>query len=335
MGGRVRMIDLHLHLAGSLSAETVLCLAERQNYPLPANNARNLKSYISAGRKCTSMEQCLTCAELPFALLQTEDALRYATYDIIKRLDASKMRYAELRFAPQLHTDAGLTQSMACAAVIDGLNEALGECKYMLGAQIILCCMRSDSNEDENLQTVRLAKEFLGKGVAALDLAGEGSAYCSHSFERIFELAAELDVPFVIHADTTAGVKKAIDMGVRRVGNGLRICDSEELLELVTDKGIALEMCPSGDLQTGAIAKIKQYPLRPLLKRGAIVTVNTDNMTVHDTSIKREYTVLKNSISLTAEEEKMLLLNAVYASFLDEDKKQRLSQIIYEQWLYG
>ncbi len=332
------MIDLHLHLDGSLSAETVIKLAAEQNYPLQANDAKSLKSYLCAGKRCANVEQYLECFELPMAVLQTSEALRYAACDLVKRLDLSKMRYAEIRISPQLHTAGELGQSEVVEAVLKGLDEALEGCKYMLGAQLILCCMRGENNEEENMQTVRVAKEMLGRGVCAIDLAGAEDIYCRRNFGKIFELASSLSVPFTIHAGESSGaesVREAIEMGAKRIGHGVRICEDEEVLGLVIDKGIALELCPTSNLQNGAIAKIKQYPVQSLLKRGAIVTVNTDNMTVSDTTIKKEYAFLKKSLSLTAEEEKMLLLNAVYASFLDEEKKQKLSRIIYEQWLYG
>lgn len=329
------MIDLHLHLDGSLSAETLIKLADECGVELPATDAKSLKSYICVSKRCESLEQYLKCFELPLAVLQSGRAINYAVGDLVKRLDVSKMRYAEIRFAPQLHTKNSLSLREAVEAAVRGLEDALGKCKHMVGAQLILCCMRNGS-KDDNFETVRAAKEMLGSGVAAVDLAGAEGLYKTEGFRDVFALAESLDVPFTIHAGEADGpesVRAAVEMGARRIGHGVRMCESEEVTNLVIDKGIALEMCPTSNIQTGAVGKIKDYPIRTLLKKGAIVTVNTDNMTVSDTNLKKEYTVLKNSLSLTAEEEKMLRLNSVYASFLSEEEKQNLYEQIYKNGL--
>lgn len=105
-------------------------------------------------------------------------------------------------------------------------------------------------------------------------------------------------------------------------------------MELVIEQGIALELCPSSNIQTGAVHSLREYPIRRFLNAGVIATVNTDNRTVSGTTIKKELALLRQGISLTAEEEKMLLLNAIYASFLPEEEKQTLSEQIYVHGCY-
>ncbi len=330
------MIDLHLHLDGSLDVQTILKLAKECDIVLPGSNARELKPYICAAKRGGNLDSYLNCFELPISLLQTKDALRYASRKLIKRLDNNKMCYAEIRFAPQLHTQNYLSQAEVVEAVIEGINEGCEISKNMK-ANLILCCMRGESNENENLETLNVAKYFLGSGVCALDLAGAEATYKTGNYKKLFELSSRYDIPFTIHAgeaDGAQSVREAIEMGAKRIGHGVRVCEDDEVLEMVISHGIALEMCPTSNVQTGAVSKIKEYPIRRLLKMGAIVTVNTDNMTVSDTDIKKEYTLLKNSLSLTAEEEKMLLLNAVYAAFLPEEDKQILSENIYLHGLY-
>lgn len=132
-------------------------------------------------------------------VLQTAFAIEYAVSELILRLDAAGMRYAEIRFAPQLHMQNGLTQQEIVEASLCGLQKGIGSSKHMK-AQLILCCMRGEDNEQENEQTVHLAKAYLKKGVAAVDLAGAEGLYPTQRYQSLFALAARLDVPFTIHA---------------------------------------------------------------------------------------------------------------------------------------
>ena len=330
------MIDLHLHLDGSLSVQTLIKLAEENNISLPGDSVKTLKPYICAPKKCNDLNEYLKYFEIPLSVLQTSSALEYAAYDLVKRLDDMKMNYAEIRFAPQLHTMGSLSQADAVEAVSKGIGKALDSCKRMK-ARVILCCMRADGNEKENIETINCAKSFLNDPVVAVDLAGAEGIYQTRSFKKVFDLAQKYDIPFTIHAGESGGpesVRAAIEMGAQRIGHGIRACEDEKVLEMLIERNIAFEMCPTSNLQTGGVGKIKEYPIRRLLKMGAIVTVNTDNMTVSDTDIKKEYALLKKSLSLTAEEEKMLLLNSVYASFLPEEDKHTLSEEIYKYGLY-
>ena len=129
------------------------------------------------------------------------------------------MLYAEIRFAPQLHTKKGLTQDQVVKAAILGLQEALAGSFFK--AKLILCCMRGTDNLEENLLTVRTAAAYLGRGVAAVDLAGAEALYPTEDYEKVFALARELSVPFTIHAGEADGAESvwaALRMGACRIG---------------------------------------------------------------------------------------------------------------------
>ncbi len=329
------MIDLHLHLDGSLDVDTILYLAQHDGVALPAWDAKGLRPYITAvGGK--GLSGYLRCFDLPLRVLQTPFSLTYAVSNLIERLDVEGMRYAEIRFAPQLHTQNGMSQREAVEAALRGVEQGVGRSRHMR-AQLILCCMRGAENQLENEQTVRLAGEYLGSGVVAVDLAGAEGEYPTADYRALFAEAARFGIPFTIHAgeaDGAQSVRAAVEFGARRIGHGIRMCEDEDVMELVIEQGIALELCPSSNIQTGAVHSLREYPIRRFLKAGVIATVNTDNRTVSGTTIKKELALLRQGISLTAEEEKMLLLNAIYASFLPEEEKQTLSEQIYVHGCY-
>ena len=323
------MIDLHLHFDGSLLPRTVLELAQEQGILLPAKEPDELKLFLTAPEDCESLNEYLEKFDLPLKVLQTREAVRKAMYILVSSLKEQGMLYAEIRFAPQLHTKKGLTQERVVQAALLGMQEALAGSFFR--CKLILCCMRGADNREENLLTVRTAAAFLGRGVAALDLAGAEALYPTEEFAEVFSLARELGVPFTIHAGEADGpesIEAALSFGASRIGHGVRTSEKPELLERLREQRIPLEMCPSSNVQTKAVPSLSQHPVLEFLRQGLCVTVNTDNMTVSDTTIEKELGLLSRELGMTAEEQKKLLLNAADAAFLTSEERWRLKDVI-------
>ncbi len=144
--------------------------------------------------------------------------------------------------------------------------------------------MRMEHNEKENMETIRLASKYLGKGVVAADLAGAEALYPTSSFEAVFKEAARKGVPFTIHAGEADGPKsiwEALRFGAKRIGHGVRCLEDEKLVEYLKEKQIPLEVCPTSNFQTRAVKG--EYPLKKMLEMGLCATLNTDNTTVSGT----------------------------------------------------
>ncbi len=323
------MIDLHLHFDGSLLPRTVLELAQEQNIALPASDPDELKLFLCAPSDCGSLNEYLEKFDLPLLVLQTKEAVRKAMYVLTSSLKEQGLLYAEIRFAPQLHTKKGMTQEETVKAAIQGMQEALAGSFFK--AKLILCCMRGADNREENLLTVRTAAAFLGRGVAAVDLAGAEALFPTEDFAEVFALAKELGVPYTIHAGEADGPESiwaALRMGASRIGHGVRACEDKELMEVLRERQIPLEMCPSSNVQTKAVPSFEEHPVLDYLRRGLLVTVNTDNMTVSDTTEEREYRLLSQRLGMTKEEHKKLLLNAADAAFLTAEERWRIKDVI-------
>ena len=323
------MIDLHLHFDGSLLARTVLELAKEQGIALPSEEPDELKLFLAAPADCGSLNEYLEKFDLPLLVLQTREAVRKGMHTLASSLKEQGMLYAEIRFAPQLHTKKGLAQEQVVKAALQGLQEAAAGSFFK--AKLILCCMRGADNREENLLTVRTAAAFLGRGVAALDLAGAEALYPTADYGEVFALAKELSVPFTIHAGEADGpesIRAALRMGASRIGHGVRAGEDPELLEELKERQIPLEMCPSSNVQTKAVPSLSEHPVLSYLRRGLLVTVNTDNMTVSDTTIEREFRLLKEKLGMTPEERRQLLLNAADAAFLTAEERWRLKDVI-------
>ncbi len=331
------MIDLHLHLDGSLDAEEILYLASLSNLPLPATDARGLTEMLSVTGECKSLGEYLEKFQLPLAVLQTEEAIEHAVYSLIGKLSKQGLCYAEIRFAPQLHLQNGLTQIQVVAAAVGGLQK--GNTAFRFASQLILCCMRGDGNFAENMETVKVAADYFQKGVCAIDLAGNEAVYATGNFQPVFAYAKERNVPFVIHAGEAAGpesVRAAVEFGAVRIGHGIRAVEDRELLALLREKHIPLELCYTSNLQTKAVQTPAEYPLMNFLEDGIAVTLNTDNMVVSNTSLKQEYQRIKDLYALNNIQLRCIAFHAVRGALVSETEKLQLQEIVentFDAWM--
>ena len=318
------LIDLHLHLDGSLSLESVRELARMQNIEVEADDEKLLK-LLQVGPDCKDLNEYLEKFDFPCSLLQKPEAITRSVENLRRELKEQGLLYAEIRFAPQLHLLQGLTQRQVVQAAVDGLK-AEG-----VKANLILCCMRSDRNREENLETVRLTAEFLGKGVCAADLAGAEALFATETFEDVFALARELKIPYTIHAGEAAGpesVYKALEFGAKRLGHGVRSAEDAALLKQLAQDGITLELCPTSNLNTNIFNSIEAYPLLSLMEAGVRVTINTDNIMVSGVSLQSEWEKVVKTFCLTKEQILQLQKNSAEAVFADDAvKKWLLEQI--------
>ncbi len=331
------MIDLHLHLDGSLNPADMVELARLSRVTLPVTDTDEIQKLMMVEPGCTNLGEYLEKFDLPIQVLQTKESLEYAVYRLVVRLQSQGLCYAEIRFAPQFHMRQGLTQREVVEAAVAGLHKGIKESG--MPAQLILCCMRGEQNHAENVTTVEIAEEFLKKGVCAIDLAGNEAAYPTKDYFDLFELAKARKMPVIIHAGEAAGaesVRQAIEAGAFRIGHGTHAVEDIQLFEKLREQGIALELCYTSNLQTRAVDAPENYPLGMFLDNGIAVTINTDNMTVSGTTLKKEYQLLEKQFALKPDEMQKFAENAAEAAFLNEEEKNKLKEQIrhsFVSWL--
>ena len=318
------LIDLHLHLDGSLSVKSVKELAAMQNIEIPEKEEELFK-LLRVNPDCKDLTEYLEKFAFPGKLLQTKEAIALSVYNLQEELKEQGLIHAEIRFAPQLHTLEGLSQREVIEAAIEGLNRS------DFSAELILCCMRGNDNHEQNLETVKLAKDYIGKGVCCIDIAGAEALFPTENFGDLFALARELEIPYTIHAGEADGPKsvyKALEYGTKRLGHGVRSLEDPALVEKIVAEGITLELCPTSNLHTCMFPCIEEYPLRKLMDAGVRVTINTDNMTVSGVTLESEFEKLIAAFNLTDEEIKDIARNSVRACFASEETKKVLLEKI-------
>ena len=337
----MKYIDLHLHLDGAITVDIAKKLAAMQGITLPGKDDEELKKKLQVPPDCTDLNQFLECFALPCSLLQTPEALSEAVRLVLSDCRKQGVVYAEIRYAPQLHTEQAMSQEDAVKAALAGLKAAgadgdvpdAGEGGSQIKANLILCLMRGEGNEAANEETLRLARKYLvpDGGVVAIDLAGAEALFPTSNYRDIFMEAKEAGVPFTIHAGEAAGadsVRDALSYGAVRIGHGVRSFEDKSVIDDIIQKNIPLEMCPTSNRQTHAVENMTTYPLMDYLEQGVCVTVNTDDPAIEGTTIGQEFAYLREQFGLTEEQERQLVKNAVEAAFTTEEVKAHLRELV-------
>lgn len=307
-------VELHCHLDGSISKGCIEDLLGRTVD----------KEELSVSEDCRDLAQYLEKFDLPLSALTNEEGLKAAGTDFIRTMHEEKMDYVEVRFAPLLSVNSLMTGDKVIQAVISGLEA--GRQRYKVDYGVIVCAMRHHSYE-ENYSMLKVAREFLGDGVCGADLAGNEAAYPMSEFVELFTNVRKWGMPFTIHAGecgSSKNIEDAVNCGASRVGHGIAMAGDEAVMRLCAQKKIGVEMCPISNLQTKAVENILKYPMRQFLDKGIMVTVNTDNRTVSDTTLDRELAFIKENCHITDEDIIKMMRNAVEVSWADEGLKDRL-----------
>lgn len=312
------MIDLHLHLDGSMRPSTVreiLCGQQAVDW----KDEEAARAALTVPEDCRSLNDYLKCFDAPCRALQTPEHIARAVRELGEDLSQQNITYAEIRFAPQFSTAGGLTQNEVVEAAVEGAKQAERECRNLrLG--LILCCMRG-SERDVNLATVEAARRYLGRYVCALDLAGAEERYATALYEEEFYLARRYGIPFTIHAGEASGpesIWKALEFGASRIGHGVRCIEDGALVDYLARYRIPLEICPTSNMQTRVFGGDGEYPLKELLLRDVRATLNTDNMTVSGTALSKEREFVKTRFHITEEEIERMEKYSEEAAFLKE-----------------
>ena len=321
------IVDLHLHLDGSLSAKAILEVAKSEGIALPANNEKDLSKFLMVPENCQSLNEYLERFSLPNLVLQSEKGLEICTLDLLERLANDGLKYVEIRMAPQLSINNGLSQEQVVETLIRTCKKSE---KYHIFSNLILCMMRGNNTKEKNIETIHVAKKFLGKGVVAMDLAGAEGLFPNEMFDEEFRLVKHYGIPLTIHAGEAAGsdsVKSALKYGAVRIGHGIHSIDDENVLKELKDKNVCLEVCPKSNLDTKTISKYEDLPLRQFINKGIKVSINTDDMTVSNTTLKQEYETLVK-MGFNEKELRDFAENSINASFADTKTKEYLLSLI-------
>ncbi|MGL5751906.1 MAG: adenosine deaminase [Paraclostridium sp.] len=322
-------IELHCHLDGSVRPSTILDLAIKNNIENISYDIENIKNILVAPSECTSLDEYLKRFDLPIAIMQDEYSLERIAFELMEDAHMENIVYMEIRFAPLLHINKKLDIKQVISSVLKGIKKA--EQMYNIKGNLILSCMRT-MDVESSYEVIEAGKEFLNKGVVAIDLCSSENERFAKKFEKPIKLARDYGYRVTIHAGETGigeNVLEAVEiLKAERIGHGIYIKDCLEAYNIVKNNNITLEMCPTSNLQTKAIQNVEDYPLYDFYKDNLKVTINTDNRTVSNVELTNEYELIISKFNMSNDDYINIYKNSVEASFASDNIKCELMKHI-------
>jgi adenosine deaminase len=331
--------ELHLHLDGSLRPATALELAWRgmpSGSDLPTD-VEAMRARLAAPLRCRDQAELLRAFELPVALLQDAEALERCAAELVEDVASDGTRYAEIRWAPSLHTRGGLSLADGIGAVVSGATTAARPA----GVEVRLIAVALRTHTPATAVAVaHAALDFADDGLTGFDLAGlEHEAPDVLAFAEAFELARRGGLGITCHAGEWGGasqVRAALAVDPRRIAHGAPAVDDQGLMTELVQRGVTLDLCPTSNLQAGIGSEDARAPLTRLLRAGVPVTISTDDRTVSRITLVDELERAVRHLGLRPEEVAQAVRHAYEAAFLQHDEPVRAALLAaFDTWLEG
>lgn len=323
--------ELHCHLDGSLSLPAIRKLANMADIILP-NSDKELRKYVIAPAQTESLVDYLKTFEFIRPLLQTKEALRFAAYDVARQAALENVIYIEIRFAPELSMDKGLTASDTVFAVLEGLADAQKE--FNIVARALVCGMRQSSHKTTK-EIIKHIVDLAPKGLVGFDFAGDEFSYPTDSLVDLIQEVKRSGYPMTLHAGECGCAKHIADslnLGIERMGHVTALTGQRALIKRFVEEDAVAEMCLTSNLQTKAASSIQSFPYQELYDAGGKITINTDNRTVSDTNLTKEYSLFVTYFGTKIEDFLVFNQNAVKASFTSDSEKDTLLHKLQENY---
>lgn len=325
---------LHDHLDGGLRPETVIELAREYGYSaLPTQDVGDLSTWFHRGAKRNDLVLYLETFAHTVGVMQHKDAIERVAYEAAQDLAADGVVYAEVRMAPELCTEGGLTLDEVMEAILTGFER--GSAGTGLTIYAICCAMRTAAR---SLEIAELAVRWRDRGVVGFDIAGAEAGYPPTRHLDAFQYVQRENFHATIHAGEAFGLPSIWEAvqwcGAERLGHGVRIVDDitgdpgqeklGRLASYIRDRRIPLELCPTSNVNTGVVGSIAEHPIGLLRRLRFRVTVNTDNRLMSDTSMTNEFRQLHDAFGWGLDDFEWLTVNAMKSAFAPFDERLRI-----------
>lgn len=333
---------LHDHLDGGLRTQTVIDLAKDADYTLPTTNADDLATWMVRGASRLDLTLYLETFAHTVGVMQTRDALYRVAAECAEDLADDGIVYAEVRFAPELHVEDGLSLDQVVEAVLAGFEAGSAGRNIRIGT--LVTAMRHAAR---SLEIAELAVRHRDNGVVGFDIAGAEAGNPPTRHLDAFHLIHRENFHFTIHAGEAYGppsIWEAIQYcGAERLGHGVRIIDEIEtkpdgsyelgrLASFVRDRRIPLEVCPTSNVHTGAAASIEKHPIGILTDLFFRVTMNTDNRLMSATTLSNEFAVTAQAFGWGWHKVRWMTTNAMKSAFIPFDERLELIEGTIKPW---
>jgi adenosine deaminase len=320
------LVELHRHLDGNVRLKTILDLARQHGVDLPAWTLEELRPHVQVNGSEPSLVDFIAKFAVLRKVMVDYDAVRRIVRENLEDAAREGIDYIELRFSPRFMAEEhGLDTFAVAEAACDALEEACGVIPVQ--AQLIGIISRHYGPEI-GMTELEAAIRCRHRGIVALDLAGDEAGFPGELFVEHFRRAREAGLRVIAHAGEAAGaesVRQAVlGLGAERIGHGVRSIEDPAVLDLLAERGVCLEVCPTSNLHTSTFPDYASHPLPAMLARGLQVTLNTDDPSISGIDLAHEYRIAVDELGLSEVDLRRMQENALAAAFLSEEEKAEL-----------
>ncbi|MGA1835612.1 adenosine deaminase [Herbiconiux sp. 11R-BC] len=346
-------VSLHDHLDGGLRAATIIELADAIGFAVPSTDEIELADWFEDSADSGSLPSYLATFDVTIGVMQTREGLQRVAREFVNDLVDDGVIYGEVRWAPEQHLQRGLSLDEVVEAVQEGIEQGTDDARAAGRSIRVGQLVTAMRHANRGLEIAELAVRHRDRGVVGFDIAGAELGFPPKNQLAAFDYLAQNFFPVTVHAGEADGLDSIrgalFDGRALRLGHGVRIAEDIEierqdddntyvslglLAQWVKDREIALELSPSSNLQTGAIAEwgddLVDHPFDLLYQLGFQVTVNTDNRLMSNTTISRELALLTDAFGYDLSDIEVFQLNAAAATFLPIEDREDLADAISE-----
>lgn len=319
-------VDLHRHLEGSIEPETLISIAKRKGIKLPSYDPAELKPYLQVTDQDKTLLDFIKKFETIGKAFTDKEAIEEITYEAANDASKDNVKYVEFRFSPvYMASQYGLKEKDVINGVLDGVKKAKEN--FDIDIKLIMIAERQMGHEHAE-HVSKLAQEYMDQGVVGLDLANDEFNYPPGPYAEVFRKAKEAGLHITVHAGEAGGadnVRVSVeDLKADRIGHGVRTEQDPKVEQMIKEKGIPLEMCPTSNVQTGATESLEKHPFKRYYEQDIPVTINTDDPGVSDITLTDDYQKMVNQFGFSIDDVEKFVMNGIDAAFLPKEEREAM-----------
>ncbi len=317
-------IELHLHLEGAIPVELLFEFIKNKN-PSEIRNLTELKEKM----KFINFEHFIKTWIWQTKFINNESYFKDIAYYVLKNLSEQNVKYVEAFYSPFDFLKNGISVQGITENIIEGKEKAYQD--FGVKCNLIADLVR-DYGAETGKERLKLLTPYLGKGIIGIGIGGSEQMFPPAPYAKVYQEAKSLGFRLTAHAGEAAGAESVWsvikDLGVERIGHGVRANEDPQLIEFLAVEQIPLEVCVTSNIKTGVYKSVHEHPIKDYFSKGLLVTINSDDPTMFNTSITEEFLLLYNELGFTIDELKELYFNSVDATFLPQEEKDSLKLLI-------
>jgi adenosine deaminase len=322
-------VELHLHIEGAIPLETLFDFIQRRGRESSIKNLDDLRKKLNY----TDFAHFIDLWVWKNTFIKEEKDFEEIAYQVLCNLSKQNVKYVEAHYAPGDYWRQGLSEQGITECLIKGKKRARDD--FGIGCELILDICR-DNGPEKGMERLNTLTPYLGKGLIGIGLGGSEQTFPADPYADVYKEARERGFRLTAHAGEAAGhesIWAVIEkLGVERIGHGVRAYEDPRLVSLLKQKQIPLEICVISNVRTGVCDSIETHPIKKYFEQGLMVTVNSDDPVMFNTTISQEYLVLVKKLGFTINDLKCLSMNGIKASFMSDKDKQLMEHQFEKEW---